>query len=99
MPEDRLLERLEKLEGIVETTVQVLPPLIQDLSRRIDGLREEVRGTEGRLEGRIQQLENKLERQVQETRTELENRIQQTETKLEGRIQAVETKLEGRSRR
>jgi hypothetical protein len=44
MPEDRMLERLEKLEGIVETTVQILPPLINDLSRRIDGLREEVQG-------------------------------------------------------
>ena len=96
MPEDRFLERLEKLEGIVETTVQVLPPLVQDLSRRIDGLREEVRGAEARLEARIQQVEAKLERQIQETRTELENRIQQTESRLEGRIQAVETKLEGR---
>ena len=49
MPEDRMLERLEKLEGIVETTVQILPPLLNDLSRRIDGLREEVQGEEGRL--------------------------------------------------
>jgi alkanesulfonate monooxygenase SsuD/methylene tetrahydromethanopterin reductase-like flavin-dependent oxidoreductase (luciferase family) len=49
MPEDRMLERLEKLEGIVETTVQILPPLINDLSRRIDDLREEVQEEKGRL--------------------------------------------------
>ena len=58
MSEDRLLERLEKLEGVVETTVAVLPPLIQDLSRRIDALREEVkaelREREARLEERFQ---------------------------------------------
>jgi Mg2+ and Co2+ transporter CorA len=85
MPEDRMLERLEKLEGIVETTVQIIPPLINDLSRRIDGLREEVRGMEAKLEGRIQALETKLE-----------GRIQEVETRLEGRIQAVESKLEER---
>ena len=61
MPEDHLLERLEKLEGIVETTVRVLPPLVQDLSRRIDGLREEMQGVAARLEARIQQAEAKLE--------------------------------------
>jgi alkanesulfonate monooxygenase SsuD/methylene tetrahydromethanopterin reductase-like flavin-dependent oxidoreductase (luciferase family) len=44
-----MLERLEKLEGIVETTVQILPPLINDLSRRIDDLREEVQEEKGRL--------------------------------------------------
>lgn len=96
MPEDRLLERLEKLEGIVETTVQVLPPLVQDLSRRIDGLREEVRGVEARLEGRIQAVETKLEGRIQEVETKLEERIQAVETKLERQIQEVETKLEGR---
>ena len=61
MPEDHLLERLEKLEGIVETTVRVLPPLVRDLSRRIDGLREEMQGVAARLEARIQQAEAKLE--------------------------------------
>jgi Mg2+ and Co2+ transporter CorA len=96
MPEDRMLERLEKLEGIVETTVQILPPLINDLSRRIDGLREEVQGMEAKLEGRIQALESKLERQIQAVETRLEGRIQEVKTSLEGQIQAVETKLEGR---
>ncbi|MGC8905458.1 hypothetical protein [Thermus sp.] len=96
MPEDRMLERLEKLEGIVETTVQIIPPLINDLSRRIDGLREEVRGMEAKLEGRIQALETKLEGRIQEVETRLEGRIQDVETKLEGRIQAVESKLEER---
>jgi len=65
MPEDRMLERLEKLEGIVETTVQILPPLINDLSRRIDGLREEVQGMAAKLEGRIQAVETKLEDRIQ----------------------------------
>jgi predicted nucleic acid-binding Zn-ribbon protein len=77
MPEDRMLERLEKLEGIVETTVQILPPLINDLSRRIDGLREEVQGMEAKLEGRIQALESNLERQIQAVETKLEGRIQE----------------------
>lgn len=72
MPEDHLLERLEKLEGIVETTVRVLPPLVQDLSRRIDGLREEMQGVAARLEARIQQAEAKLEGQIQWVRSELE---------------------------
>jgi Mg2+ and Co2+ transporter CorA len=96
MPEDRMLERLEKLEGIVETTVQILPPLINDLSRRIDGLREEVQGMEAKLEGRIQALEIKLERRVQEAETRLEGRIQEVKAGLGERIQAVETRLEGR---
>lgn len=82
MPEDRLLERLEKLEGIVETTVQMLPPLIQDLSRRIDGLRGEMQGMEAKLEGRIQQAEAKLQGQIQQVETKLEGRIQQVEAKL-----------------
>ena len=72
MPEDHLLERLEKLEGIVETTVRVLPPLVQDLSRRIDGLREEMQGVAARREARIQQAEAKLEGQIQWVRSELE---------------------------
>ena len=70
MPEDHLLERLEKLEGIVETTVRVLPPLVQDLSRRIDGLREEMQGVAARLEARIQQAEAKLEGQIQWVRSD-----------------------------
>ena len=53
MSEDRLLERLEKLEGVVETTVAVLPPLIQDLSRRIDALREEVKAELREREARL----------------------------------------------
>ena len=72
MPEDHLLERLEKLEGIVETTVRVLPPLVRDLSRRIDGLREEMQGVAARLEARIQQAEAKQEGQIQWVRSELE---------------------------
>ena len=72
MPEDHLLEGLEKLEGIAETTVRVLPPLVQDLSRRIDGLREEMQGVAARLEARIQQAEAKLEGQIQWVRSELE---------------------------
>ena len=95
MPEDRLLERLEKLEGIVEATVQMLPPLIQDLSRRIDGLRGEMQGMEAKLEGRIQQAEAKLQGQIQQVEAKLQGQIQQVETKLEGRIQQVEAKLEG----
>jgi hypothetical protein len=59
-----LLERLEKLEGIVEATVQLLPPLINDLSRRIDELREEFKGdlreTEARLTARVQGVELRL---------------------------------------
>ncbi|MBW6394551.1 hypothetical protein KZX47_05195 [Thermus sp. SYSU G05001] len=44
MPEvEGLGERLEKLEGVVEATIRVLPPLVQDLSRRIDTLRQEVK--------------------------------------------------------
>ena len=65
-------ERLYKLEGIVETTVRVLPPLVRDLSRRIDGLREEMQGVAARLEARIQQAEAKLEGQIQWVRSELE---------------------------
>lgn len=94
MPEDRLLERLEKLEGIVEATVQMLPPLIQDLSRRIDGLRGEMQGMEAKLEGRIQQAEAKLQGQIQQVETKLEGRIQQVEAKLEGQTQEVKNRLE-----
>ena len=71
MPEDHLLERLEKLEGIVETTVRVLPPLVRDLSRRIDGLREEMQGVAARLEARMQPAEAKLEGQIQWVRSGL----------------------------
>jgi len=46
--------------------------LVQDLSRRIDGLREEMQGVAARLEARIQQAEAKLEGQIQWVRSELE---------------------------
>ncbi|MDM7324592.1 MAG: ATP-binding protein, partial [Thermus sp.] len=77
MPEvegERLGERLEKLEGVVEATIRVLPPLVQDLSRRIDTLREEVkaelRETRGHMEARLGALDE---------------RLAQTENKLEAR--------------
>ena len=57
---------------MVETTVRVLAPLVGDLSRRIDGLREEMQGVAARLEARIQQAEAKLEGQIQWVRSELE---------------------------
>lgn len=54
---------MEKLAGAVETTIRVLPPLVQDLSRRIDALREEMKGelreTRAYWENRIGSLEER----------------------------------------
>ncbi|MFN4233162.1 MAG: ATP-binding protein, partial [Thermus sp.] len=103
MPEvEGLGERLEKLEGVVEATLQVLPPLVQDLSRRIDTLREEVKAelretrthTEGRLgslEKRLGEVENKLEARLAST----ERRLAEGETRLESRMDQVQVRLEG----